>query len=142
FVVTVPYVWAVGHGVSVVAEALVLGIVVGTLLAVALGAFGLLVSCLSSSNKASLAVSLFLLFALFAPTQLPAGAQQGRLGDLIVRLDPVGAGEHYISAILVNGHGWTQDLSYLVSPALTAVVGGGLLVVAGSRIVRLGAGVS
>jgi ABC-2 type transport system permease protein len=54
---------------------------------------------------------------------------------------PVGAALHYINAILVNGHGWTADLSYLVSPLIGAVVAGSALVVASTRIVRLTAGV-
>jgi ABC-2 type transport system permease protein len=93
----------------------------------------------SSSNRVSLSVSLFLLLALFAPTQLPTGPQ-GWLGDFLVRLNPVGAALRYITAVLVNGHHWTRDLSYLVSPVLTAVLAGGVLVLAGSRIVRLGGG--
>jgi ABC-2 type transport system permease protein len=142
FVVTVPYVWALGHGVSIVGQALLLGFLVGTLLAVALAALGLLISAMASSNKVSLAVSLLLLLALFAPTQLPGGPPSGWFGDLLVRLNPVGASLHYITAVLVSGHHWTRDLSYLGAPLLTAVLAGGALVVASSRIVRLTAGVS
>ncbi|SCG66632.1 ABC transporter permease [Micromonospora inositola] len=142
FVVSVPYLWVLGRGVSIVGQALLLGLLVGTLLAVALAALGLLISAVSSSNKVSLAVSLFLLLALFAPTQLPGGAPKGWFGDLLVRLNPVGAALHYLTAVLVNGHAWTRDLSYLVSPLLTAVLAGGVLIAAGTRIVRLHGGVS
>lgn len=137
FVVSVPYLWVLGRGVSVVGQALLLGLAVGTLLAVALSALGLLISALSSSNKVSLAVSLFLLLALFAPTQLPTATPTSWFGNLLVRLNPVGAALHYLTAVLVTGHGWTRDLSYLVSPVLTALLAGGALVLAGPRIVRL-----
>ena len=142
FLVSVPYVWTLGRGVSVVGPALLLGLLVGTLLAVALAALGLLISALSSSNKVSLAVSLFLLLALFVPTQLPGGAPKGWFGDALVRLNPVGSAMRYFTAVLVTGHDWTRDLSYLISPLLTAVLAGGAVVIASSRIVRLTTGVS
>jgi ABC-2 type transport system permease protein len=137
FVVSVPYVWVLARGVSVVRTAVLLGLLVGTALAFGLAAVGLIVSGLSGSNRTSLTGSLFLLLALFAPTQLPAGARQGWLGDLTVRLNPVGSALHYVGAVLVNGHRWTRDLSYLVSPAVTAVLAGAVLLVAADRLVRL-----
>jgi ABC-2 type transport system permease protein len=141
FVVSVPYVWVLGSGVSIVGQALVLGLGVGTLIAIGLAALGLLISAVSSSNKVSLAVSLFLLLALFAPTQLP-GMAKSWLGDLLIRVNPVGAGMHYLTAVVVSGHDWTRDLSYLISPLLTAVLAGGALLAASPRLVRLSAGVS
>jgi ABC-2 type transport system permease protein len=141
FVVSIPYVWVLGRGVSLVATALLLGLVVGTLLAAALAAIGLLISAVSGSNKASLSVSLLLLLALFAPTQLPGGPK-GWFGELLLRVNPVASALHYIGAVLVNGHAWTRDLSYLASPLLTVVIAGGVLVLAGPRIVRLTGGVS
>lgn len=141
FAVSVPYIWVLARGVSLVGTALVLGLLVGTLLAAGLVAVGLLISALSNSNKVSLAASLFLLLALFAPTQLPR-LPQGWSGELLRRGNPVGAGMHYLSAVLVNGHDWTRDLSYLISPVLTLLLAGGALVVIGPRLVRLTAGVS
>jgi ABC-2 type transport system permease protein len=142
FLISVPYVWVLGRGVSIVGQALLVGLLVGTLLAVALAALGLLISAASNSNKVSLSVSLFLLFALFAPTQLPASSLHAWLGDVLVRVNPVGSALHYLTEVLVRGHGWTVDLSYLISPLLTAVLAGGALVIAGPRIVRLVGGVS
>ncbi|MET8834911.1 ABC transporter permease subunit [Micromonospora sp. NPDC004540] len=142
FVVSVPYLWVLGRGVSLVGAALLLGLLVGTLLAVALALLGLLISAVGSSNKVSLAVSLFVLLALFAPTQLPGGTPKGWFGDLLVRLNPVDASLHYLAAVLVTGHTWTRDLSLLLSPLVTAVLAGGVLVAAGHRIVRLHGGVS
>ncbi|HEV8565486.1 MAG TPA: ABC transporter permease subunit [Actinoplanes sp.] len=141
FVVSIPYVWVLGRGVSLVASALLLGLLVGTLLAAALAAIGLLISAVSGSNKASLSVSLFLLLALFAPTQLPGGPK-GWFGEVLLRVNPVASALHYIGAVLVNGHGWTRDLSYLASPLAAVVIAGGALVLAGPRIVRLTGGVS
>jgi ABC-2 type transport system permease protein len=142
FVVTVPYLWVLGRGVSIVVQALLLGFLAGTLVAVGLAALGLLISAVSTSNKVSLAVSLFLLLALFAPTQLPSGLPQGWFFDVLARLNPVTAALQYISAVLVSGHTWTRDLAYLASPILTVVIAGGALIVLAPRIVRLHGGVS
>jgi len=140
FLVSIPYVWVLGRGVSLVGTALLVGLFVGTVLAAALAAIGLLISAVSASNKASLSVSLFLLLALFAPTQLPGGPPKGWFGDVLVWVNPVGSALHYIGAVLVNGHGWTRDLAYLASPLLALVLAGGVLVLAAPRIVRLTGG--
>jgi len=142
FIVTIPYVWVLARGVGILGQALVLGLCVGTFVAVGLGSIGLLISGVCSSNKTSIAASLFLLLILFAPTQLPSGLPQGWFFDVLLRANPVASALAYISSLLVEGHGWTEDLSYLITPLLTAVIAGGALVLAGPRLVRLTPGVS
>jgi ABC-2 type transport system permease protein len=139
FVVSVPYVWVLSHGVSVVGTALLLGFVIGTLLAVAMAAVGLIISALSNSNRVSLSVSLFLLLALFVPTQLP-GMTTSWAGNFFVRINPIASGMRYIQAMLLKAHSWTQDLSYLVSPVLVVIIANAVVIVAGPRIVRLTGG--
>ena len=142
FAVTIPYVWYLGRGIGVVAEALAAGLVVGTLLAVFLASLGVLVSILSRSNRVSLSVSLFLLIALFAPTQFPTSAQQGWAGELMLRVNPITAGEHYVGLIVVNGHGWGEDISWLLSPLVASVVFAVAVPVLGARFLRLGGGLA
>jgi ABC-2 type transport system permease protein len=142
FIVTIPYVWVLARGVGILGQALALGLCVGTLVAVGLGSIGLLISSVCNSNKTSIAASLFLLLILFAPTQLPSGLPQGWFFDVLLRANPVASALAYISSLLVEGHGWTEDLSYLITPLLTAVIAGGALVLAGPRLVRLTPGVS
>ncbi|MDQ2982247.1 MAG: ABC transporter permease [Actinomycetota bacterium] len=142
FVVTIPYVWFLGRGVGIVGDALATGALVGTLLAVFLVSLGVLVSIFAGSNRVSLSVSLFVLLALFAPTQFPLGAQQGWAGDLLLRANPLTAGEHYVGKIVVDGHPWSQDASWLVSPIVAAALFAVLAAVAGARLLRLSGGVS
>jgi ABC-2 type transport system permease protein len=66
-------------------------------------------------------VSLFVLLALFAPTLLPGGAKQGWAGELLQRVNPMTAAEHYMRNIVINQDDWTKELSWLVSPAAAAV---------------------
>jgi len=140
FAITVPYVWFLGRGVGVVGDSLVTGIVVGTLLAVFLASLGLVVSLFAGSNRVSLSLSLFLLLALFAPTQLPTAAQQGWAGELLLRINPLTAGLHYVGKIVTNGHSWSDDVSWLLSPAIAAAVVGIAAPLLGSRFTRLRAG--
>jgi ABC-2 type transport system permease protein len=141
FVITLPYVWFLGRGVGVVADSFVTGAIVGTLLALALASLGVLISIHATSNRVSLSLSLFLLLALFVPTQLPAGAQSGWLGHSLLRLDPMTAGEHYVGKIVVDGRGWSEEVSWLASPAIAAVVLTTAALAAGSRM-RLAGGVA
>lgn len=142
FLVSIPYVWVLARGVGILGRALALGLCVGTLVALGLGAIGLLISAACNSNKTSIAASIFLLLILFAPTQLPSGLPQGWFFDVLLRANPVASGLAYISSILVEGHSWTQNLSLLITPLLTAIIAGGALVFAGPRLVRLTRGVN
>jgi ABC-2 type transport system permease protein len=137
FAITVPYVWFLGRGVGVTSGAITTGFVVGTCLALFLAPLGTLVSIFARSNRVSLSVSLLVLLALFAPTQLPSSALKGWASDLLLRLNPITAGEHYVGTIVVDRHAWSTDLSWLVSPVLAAFV---LTAAAlfGGRFLRLG----
>ena len=137
FLVSIPYVWVLARGVGILGQALALGLCVGTLVAIGLGCIGLLISAVCNSNKTSIAASIFLLLILFAPTQLPSGLPQGWFFEVLLRANPVASGLAYISSLLVEGHSWTQDLSFLITPLLTVIIAGGALVLAGPRLVRL-----
>ena len=136
FVILIPYVWFLGRDVGVVGDALAVGFAVGTLLAVLLVSVGFVISVFVASNRVSLSVSLFLLFALLAPTQLPSGAQKGWVGELFQNVNPLTAGEHYVGKIVVSGHSWSQDASLLVAPIVAAGVSLALAILSG-RFIRL-----
>ena len=140
FAVTAPYVWKLGRGVGIVVDALAVGFVVGTLLALFLASLGMLISLFSGSNRFTLSLSLFVLLALFAPSQLPSSAEKGWAGELLVRINPVTAGEHFIGRIVVNGHSWSEDISWLVAPVVAAVFFAFLAPLAAGRFLGLRGG--
>jgi ABC-2 type transport system permease protein len=142
FLITIPYVWFLGRGVGLVGDALGTGALVGTLLAVFLSSFGGLISVFAASNRVSLSLSLLALLALFVPTQLPSSAQRGWAGDLLLRINPITAGEHYVGKIVTDGHAWNRDVSWLLSPAIAAVVFAAAALFVGARYTRLKGGVS
>ena len=137
FAITIPYVWFIGRGVGLVGQALAVALLVGTLLAVFLASLGIVVSVLAGSNRVSLSFSLFLVIALFAPTQLPPSAQ-GWAGKLLLRVNPVSAGEHYVGKIVIDGHAWSRDASWLVSPIVGAALLAAVALFVGSRFIRVG----
>jgi ABC-2 type transport system permease protein len=142
FAIAVPYVWFLARGVGLVGNAIAVGLVVGTLLAIFLASFGFLISVFAASNRISLSLSLLVLLALFVPTQLPSSAQQSWASDLLLRLNPMTAGEHYVGKIVTNGHAWSQDISWLVSPLIAAALFAAAALVAGARFTRLRGGAS
>ena len=142
FAITVPYVWFLGRGIGIVDDALVTGFVVGTLIAIFLASLGVIVSVFANSNRVSLSVSLFLLLALYAPTQLPSSAQRGWAGELLLKVNPVTAGEHYVGKIVVSAHPWSQDASWLLAPAVAATALACVAAVVGARSIRLRRGVT
>ena len=139
--IAVPYVWVLGRGAGTVGDALATGLAAGTLVAVALASLGIVVSLFAASNRVSLSVSLFALLALYAPTQLPAGVEHGWAGELLMRVNPVTAGEHYVGRVVVDGDAWGTDAAWLASPLAAAVAGVAAALLLGSRCLRLeGAG--
>ena len=84
--------------------------------------------------------SLFVLLALFAPTQLPSGAQQGWAGDLLLRANPLSAGLHYVGKLVVDHHPWRDDVSWLLSPAVAATAFAAAALAAGARWTSLRGG--
>jgi ABC-2 type transport system permease protein len=140
YLVAIPYIWVLGHEVGAVADALVAGAVVGTLLAVFLAALGEVISIVSGSNRFSLSVSLFVLLALYAPTQLPSGAQKGWAGNLLLHVNPMTAGSHFVDRIVVSGHAWSDEISWLVTPMCSAVAATVVLVLSARHISLHGRG--
>jgi ABC-2 type transport system permease protein len=134
FVLSVPYVWYIGRGVDVVGVALAVGLAIGTLLALFLVGAGLLISTLCDSNRLSLSVSLFALLALYAPTQMPSGARDGWVGNVLLRADPFTAGMRYLDQLIINGHGVRQDADWLLGPLVSAVVVPGAALAVASRL--------
>lgn len=136
---SVPYVWYLSRGVGVVTVSLLSGAVVGTLLALFLVGYGLLLSMAANSNRVSLAIGLFTLIALYAPTQMPTAVQNAWAGELLLRGDPFTAGLRYLGRVIIQGHGVGQDVGWLIGPVLLAIVAPALaLGVAGGLRLRAG----
>ena len=122
FLVSIPYVLALSQGDEVFRTAMVLGAVLGTILAPAFTAFGMLVSLWSNSNKTSMFASLTAYVLAALPTQFPGSAQTGTWGRLLKRLNPLEATDHFLEKILVNNRTWGEFGDWLAAPIIFAVV--------------------
>jgi len=132
--VSVPYVWYLGRGVGVVGVAVASSLVVGSLLAVFLSGYGLLISTIASSNRLSLSVSLFALLALYAPTQMPTAVQNSWIGELLLRVDPFTAGLRYLGKLVINGHSPGQDAGWLIGPVVAAAIAAAVALLVADRL--------
>jgi ABC-2 type transport system permease protein len=121
-------------GASVSIDAIVAGLVVGTLLAIAFASLGIIVSIFSESNRVSLALGFLVFLVLMAPTQLPGGATNGWLGKMLVQINPVNAGSRFLNRIIVSDHSWGQEANLLIAPVVAAVVVTALAVILAGRI--------
>ena len=139
YAILVPYAWFLARDLGIVGAALAASFAAGTLVAIFLASLAMLVSLVASSNRISLAVSLFALLALFAPTQLPGGARQGWFADLLLHVNPVTSGERFVNRVIIAGTGWGDELGWLVSPLVASALFAGAALLLASRL-RLAAG--
>ena len=116
------------------ANVIVAGLGVGLLLALFLCGLGLAISTVARSNRTALSVGLFVLIALFFPTQLPTSARTAAFGDFLLRADPITAGLHYLGQLVGSGHAVGDDIHWLVGPVSLAVAAGVAALWLGNRM--------
>ncbi len=121
-VVALPFVAVLADGPGVAADAVVVLIVVGALVAAALTAIGMAISAVSMSNRTSLASSLALLLLLVTPSQLPAIKANGVADNLLIKANPVSAGLRMADNLLVKQQPWSDQWSFLIAPTVAALV--------------------
>jgi ABC-2 type transport system permease protein len=130
-VVAIPYIWALRAGTGLFADAVLAGLLVGTLLVAAFASLGLLISVFSASNRLSLAVTFFIFVVLLAPTQLPLS---GWFGDLVVQVNPMTAGSTFLQRIIVKEHAWGDDVHLLIAPVVAALVVSAVALIVAGRL--------
>jgi ABC-2 type transport system permease protein len=140
FAIAIPYMSTISQGNEVFRHAVIWGAVVGTILAPAFTAMGMLASFWSNSNKTSLFIGLGLYILLLVPQQLPGTAQTGLMGALLQQVNPLASTTHFLSKILVNNRSFSEWWPWLVAPALLAALVYSLLFVYASPSLRLEGG--
>jgi ABC-type transport system involved in cytochrome c biogenesis permease component len=124
---SIPYMAVLSQGDPVLGQALYLGSLMGSLLAVAFTALGMVASVWSSSNKVSLLVSLLVYIFFLIPTLWPGAAQKGDLGYAIQQLNPMQATSEFLEKVLVNNRTVQEKSSYMVAAIVAAAGMAGLL---------------
>jgi ABC-2 family transporter protein len=140
FLISVPTLFVVSQGDEVFGHALVLGIIIGSGLAVAFAAFGLLVSTWSNANKTSMFICLIVWLLLFMLTQLPGEVQKGDFGYFVQRINPMQAISEFLEKVLVNHRTVSEKADFLRSTVIGVVLMLVLLFAVAAPRLRLDAG--
>jgi ABC-2 type transport system permease protein len=122
YLLTVPYVVVLARGDESLQQGLLLGALLGGLLAIAFTGFAMLLSIWAKSNRASLFASLVVYLVFLLPTQWPGSAQKGDLGYLIQQLNPLQASSEFLEKVLVNNRTVAEKMPYLMA-AICAAAG-------------------
>jgi ABC-2 type transport system permease protein len=120
FAIAIPYMTVLAQGDAVLRPAILWGALIGTMLAPAFTALGMLVSYWCNANKTSLFVSLGIYILMLLPAQLPGRAQTGAAGSFLQWVNPMASHAHYLSKVLVNNRTFAEFGSWLVAPAVFA----------------------
>lgn len=139
FLLSVPYVVTLSHGDPVVWSALLWSAVLGTLLAIAFVAFGMLVSIWSDSSRVSLFVCLLVYAGMLIPAQLPTEFLSSPGGVLVSALDPVESASLLLTKVVDEGKSLGEAWVYLVAPTVMTVLITGVLFLYFAPRVRLAA---
>jgi ABC-type Na+ efflux pump permease subunit len=140
--VSIPYWSVLAKGDPVFSQALLWGVVLGTLLAPACAALGMIVSMLCNSNKSSMLVSIGLYLLLLLPTELarpgrnPTAAEVRR-AVAYQWVNPWDAASTLLGKTLMNDAPLRDVWVLLVLPVLFTVIVLGLVFLYGNRGVRL-----
>lgn len=127
-IITIPYMFVLSQGDEIFGQAVPLGAVLGTVLAMAYTSVGMLVSYWSNSNRTSYFVSLGIYILILVPAQLPGTAQTGAAGQFLQWVNPLAAAYHFLSKVLVNNRTFAEFWTWLITPGVFAVLTLGLLV--------------
>jgi len=120
--IAIPYMTVLGQGDAVLRPAILWGALIGTVLAPAFTALGMLISYWCNTNKTSLFISLGVYILMLLPAQLPGRAQTGAAGSLLQQVNPMASHAHYLSKVLVNNRTFDEFWGWLVAPAAFAVL--------------------
>jgi ABC-2 type transport system permease protein len=120
--IAIPYMKVLSQGDEIFQHALPWGALLGTLLAPAFTAMGMLASFWSNSNRTSVFVSLGLYILFLLPSQLPGRAQTGFAGSMLQQVNPIAASNHFLSKILVNNRTLAEWWPFLIAPVVFAIL--------------------
>jgi ABC-type transport system involved in multi-copper enzyme maturation permease subunit len=126
YVIAIPFMNVLSQGDEVLIPAILWGLGTGTVMVVAFTALGMLVSFWSSSNKVSYFASLGIYVLLLVPAELP-GTSSGAAGQFLQWINPMASVNHFLSKHLVNYEPLSLFWSWLIAPAVLALLSFGTL---------------
>lgn len=133
----IPYMVVMAQGDAILGKAILLGSILGSLLAIGFTALGMLVSMWSNSNRNSLFVSLLVYLLFLIPTLWPGVAQKGDLGYFLQQVNPMQATSEFLAKVIVNNRTVLEKLPYTYAATIGAIVLPALLIFYAAPRLRL-----
>ena len=118
----IPYLVVMAHGNAMLGKSLLLGSVLGSMVAIAFTSLGMLTSIWSTSNKNSLFISLLVYILFLIPTLWPGWAQKGDWGYFMQKLNPVQGTDAFLAKVIVNNRTIPEVYSYALAPIISGIV--------------------
>jgi ABC-2 type transport system permease protein len=140
FIIFCPYLVVLSPDAEVLGRTLIWGALLGTLLILAFTGLGMLLSIWSDSNKSSLTLSLVVYLLFLIPTQLPGTAKISAVGKFIQMIDPLEAGNFFLTKVIVNNQAPHVMFFWLWTPVIFAALVLGVLFGYASSGLRLEGG--
>ncbi len=122
FLIAIPFMNLLSQGDEILLPAIFWGAITGTMLVVAYTGLGMFVSFWCASNKTSYFISLGLYIFFLVPAQLPGRAQTGATGQFLQWVNPLAAVNQFLSKHLVNYEPLSVFWTWLVPPAVFALL--------------------
>ncbi len=133
FLVSVPYLWAMGTGLGGSAALAVAGIGGLFTAMIAVGGAGI-GSLYARSNLHAFGIVVMAGAVLAVPGLLPAAMMRGAIGTALLRADPISAVLHLVNVVVVDQQPLVDVASWLISPVVSAVAVAGLAAWSARRI--------
>lgn len=138
--IAIPFFLMLAQGDPVFGQALFLGGIVGSLLAIGFTGLGMLVSFWSNSNRASFFVSLGIYLVLLLPSSWPGRTVRGAVAKFFQRVNPLEGVNEILEKILINNRSFAEYELWMRTPEVFAGLVVLLLFFYAASRVRIGAG--
>ncbi len=137
--IAIPFLKMLSQGDPVFGRSLLLGGILGTLLAIGFTSLGMLVSYWSNSNKASFFISLGIYLLIMLPTSWPGRSVHGYVGKFFQRMNPIEGTNEILEKVLVNNRSLAQYEVWMRTPEIFAAVTVGILLLYAAARLRIDA---
>lgn len=138
YLVSVPYLIAIGYGSGLTGRAIGMTFFGGILLLLAFTALSVVLSIVMSSSKASILTSILLMTVLTVPAVLKGLFQLSGLGLALLKIDPVACCFDMMSKLLTDRVPFWSLWNYILPLALFAAVCIGILLLCSRKIALKG----
>ncbi|MGE5641661.1 MAG: ABC transporter permease [Byssovorax cruenta] len=139
--IAIPFFLMLAQGDPVFGQALFLGSIVGTLLAIGFTGLGMVVSFWSNSNRASFFICLGIYLVLLLPSTWPGRTVRGAVAKFFQRVNPLeGTVNEFLEKILINNRPFAEYELWLRTPEVFAGLMVGLLFLYAASRLRIQAG--